>query len=245
MYCPATWPVYRTCSCNPSGNKVVGAVETYNLPPVVVGACKSGAAMVEGVNPIYLGAAGAVAASGLLMLAYGCRASPKKSKGSGSKSKKKSKSSKSKSAASNGVPHLNGGGIPGNGVAADSGSGGSNAGGSRGLKANPGGTGGGAAAPAPGGAKAPPARPAKKAAAKAPAQGKGKGKMASDPPPVITVRGWYRCGWSCAALLCWRLEEVSGRKMIRWDASVHGVSVVGPSLLRESSFKSGRACMEP
>lgn len=128
---------------------------------------------------MYVGA-GAIVASGVLLLTWGrCAGSKPTKTASGRGSKKKAKS-KSTSSAANGSAHKNGGIGKGGGVppAAAGGAAAANGGvETRGLP-------GKEAAPA-----VVKAKPAKKAAAKAPQpKAKGKGKAVPEAPPVITVR---------------------------------------------------------
>lgn len=168
---------------------------------MVAEAYKSGAAVVEGVNPVYLAAAGAIAASGIVLLTCGCRGSrgsPKKPKTpSASRSKKRLKASKSRPAIANGIPRKNGGGNPGGGVVAGESGGGSTAASSRGTGGKSESARGDAVTPAPSGVKVTSIKPAKKSTAKVvQAQGKGKGKAAPEAPPVITVRK-LSCIYGC------------------------------------------------
>lgn len=140
------------------------------------------------MEPAYVGAGIAVATSGLLLLACGCFADPKKSKGLSYSKKKKSKPAKSTSAVTtNGVPHKNGG------SGGSSGTSGATVVAAPGGRVLPAGTGGktgtaaGGADKAAGSAKV--VKPKKEGAEVVQqATGKGKGKVAAEAPPVITVR---------------------------------------------------------
>lgn len=181
---------------------MTGAIESYDFPPAVTDAYKSGTAVAEsyGVDPVYVGAGVAVAASGLLLLACGCcSAGPKTSKGSSGSKKKKGKAAKTKVTAStaNGVPHKNGSGGggrsggAGGGIA--SGSGRSGVPGGSGTGVGKGGNAPAAAAGGPdkGAGSAKVVKPKKvegKGGQQASGKAKAKGKAAKEAPPVITVR---------------------------------------------------------
>lgn len=169
-----------------------------HLPPVVLEAYNSGTAMVDGINPVYLGVGAAAVMSGFLVLACGCRALPKKAKtkASGSKGRRRSKSSKSKSATVNGVPNENGSGraVEGAAPAVPTRKGDKfNGTGPPGVSVKSNAVRGGAAGPPREALGEKPVRP--KVAEKPPvvggvlqSQGKSKRKTAADAPPVITVR---------------------------------------------------------
>lgn len=165
----------------------------YDFPPAVTETYKAGTSAIEsyGMDPAYVGAGVAVAATGLLVLACGCSARPKKSKRLPAGKKSRVRINKEKAPAiANGTPHKIGSHGEGRRGGVESDGGTVVGSGSRRLSAVAGGKGGNAAAtggPDKGAGSAKVVKSKKAESKVKQVQGKGKGKAVAEAPPVITV----------------------------------------------------------